>query len=66
MFTIISMPQGSYSSRVYGKSSDVTTTTVPQLFNQSGSVVDYIALNKGETLRFYLVRQNGVYSAFQC
>lgn len=66
MFTIISMPQGSYSSRVYGKSSDVTTTTVPQLFNQSGSVVDYLALNKGATLRFYLVRQNGIYSAFQC
>lgn len=66
MFTIISMPQGSYSSRVYGKSSDVTTTTVPQLFNQSGSVIDYLALNKGATLRFYLVRQNGIYSAFQC
>lgn len=66
MFTIVSMPQGSYSSRVYGKSSDVTTTTVPKLFNQSGSVVAYIALNKGETLRFNLVRQNGVYLAFQC
>lgn len=66
IYTVVSFPKSTYGSRVYGKSTEFSSSSYPELFNQNGDTISFVTLNKGASLRFYIGRDNGQYMAFQC